>query len=100
MLTSAQGGANADVTVTILGLPNLRHRIYTVGWSYSAAPTAGKVSSTGLEGNQTDLDITAGGIGQLPYPPVDGRVGTAVSVTLAAGGGTVVGKLVIKYESE
>lgn len=94
MISSVISGANAAASITLTASPAQRHKIQQVTWSYSAAPTGGKITITGLEGDDVEFDITAGGPGGLALPPsCMGRVNTNVVATIAAGGGTVVGKL-------
>jgi hypothetical protein len=95
-IASGTSGANASVAITLAAVPMCRHHLIAVQWSYSAAPTGGNLLTTGLEGDEIDLDIAAAGPGGLTAVYV-GLKGGAVTVTLAAGGGALVGKLVVSY---
>lgn len=90
----AAGAATAAV-VTILAEATGRHVLCRIVWSYSAAPTGGKLTITG-EGTTLEFDITASGPGSLPLTYV-GVKNTNVVVTLASGGGAVVGKVNVEY---
>lgn len=69
------------------------HKIVQIDWSYSEDPAAGSV--TIAFGSSTYVvAVTNGGPGQLHFPYGVGNGPTeAVTITLAAGGGTAVGKL-------
>lgn len=87
---------NAAATVTYPAVPGLRNAITSVLVSYSAAPTGGRL--TVLDGATVilDADVTAAGPTTFQFArPLTGSAGTAMSVTLAAGGGTVVGKVTV-----
>ncbi len=69
---------------------------WTVGmvrWGYDAAPTGGGVTVS--DGTTSEaVPITAAGPGFMPYdPPIQFKDNGAVTITLAAPGGSVVGKL-------
>lgn len=73
-------------------------RRWTVGsihYSYSAAPTGGRLTIQDGTGNVIfDRDIPATGPGDILFPfPRAGSVNTDLIITLAAGSGAVVGKL-------
>ena len=91
----AGAGTNSPVAVTLAAQAGMRHHILGVTWSYSGAPTGGRLSTTGLEGDEFDVDITAGGPGAMLMPPAVSTRGGEVVVTLAAGGAAVVGKLTV-----
>lgn len=65
--------------------------IDAVRWSYTAAPTGGSLTIAWSTFSEV-FPITAGGPGFLP---VNARfpINTAVTITLAAGGGAVAGKV-------
>lgn len=97
-VTSATATAtNAIATVTISASTGKRHHIIGLLFSYSAAPTGGRLTSTGLEGDEIDSDITAGGPGPILFPPAVGSVSTTVTLALAAGGAGITGKLTVWY---
>ena len=91
-------GTNAAVAVT-LAAPGAGRMHHVVGalWSYSGTPTNGRLTSTGLRGDEIDMDITAGGPGPMLLPPASGEINTQVTLTLAAGGVGIVGKLSVWY---
>lgn len=86
--------ADTDAVVTLTAPTNGQsHKVVQVDWSYSESPTGGAL--TIAFGSTTyEIAVTNGGPGQLFYPDgVGNGANEAVVVTLAAGGGTVVGKL-------
>lgn len=92
---STVAAPNTAVTATYAAVPGQRHRLTLCSWSYSAAPTAGRLTVVDGATTVVDVDIAATGQGALPLPP-GGIVGTtnqAMVVTLAAAGAAVVGKL-------
>ena len=96
-IAQATSGANAPVSVTLAAVAGVRHHVLGVIASYSAEPTAGRLTSTGLGGDQVDVDLTAPGAAPINFPPVSGANGGSVVFTLAAGGAGVVGKLNVIY---
>jgi hypothetical protein len=65
-----------------------------VVWSYSAAPTGGRLTITSTGQPTFDVDTPATGLNQLdPTQTFRGQPGQTVVVTLAAPGSTVIGKL-------
>ena len=94
-------GTNTNISITLVGAVNLRHHIDQITWSYASAPTGGRCVTTGLQGDELDFDITAGGPGGLALPQSSyGGVGSDVTVTLSAGGGGIAGKLNVFSELE
>jgi hypothetical protein len=71
------------------------HVLTLVSYSYSAAPTGG--SLTIQDGGLTVFEqaVTASGPGEvsLPLAGIAGTTGNAVTITLAAGGASVTGRL-------
>jgi len=97
-MAGGESGANAPVTVTIpTPQPGGRYYLYSVIASYSAAPTGGQITSTGLVGDELNHAITAAGWGGITFPPLSSEENTGISVTLAAGGAAVVGRLSVCY---
>jgi hypothetical protein len=94
---ASASGNNAAATITLTAVTGLRHLLVGIWWSYSATPTGGRLTTTGLQGDQVDMDIIAGGPGPIFAPPAVGQVGIDVAVTLAAGGSGVTGKVTIWY---
>lgn len=92
---SSTAAANAAVVQTFAAVAGQSHRLTMLAVSYSAAPTGGRV--TVADGGTTilDLDITAAGTFFVPLPAggLKGTVNTAMTVTLAAAGAAVVGKV-------
>lgn len=89
--------ANTAVVVTLAAVAGYRHYLAEIIWSYDGEPTGGRLTVSGIEGDDVDVDITAAGPGPLFLAPLAGEVGAAVVVTLAAGGASVVGKLNVHY---
>lgn len=90
--------ANTAAVVTYAAQPNLRHVVTGLAWSYSAAPTNGNLKIEDILGTTVfSIDITAAGAGVIvfPQPKKSATANTAMIITLAAGGGAVVGKLSI-----
>lgn len=70
------------------------HVIYDVAWSYSGAPTGGRLTIADGSDTILDLDITAAGPGSITFGRgKQGHAGRAMTITLASGAGAVVGKL-------
>lgn len=87
------GNTAAVVTYSAPGA-GICHVINGVAWSYSAAPTGGRLTITDDGNTVLDIDITAAGPGSLCFAhPLKGTANKAVVVTLAAGGGVIVGKV-------
>lgn len=86
--------ANTAAALTFAAVAGQKHHLVYVAWSYSAAPTGGKLTvEDGVGTTVFEVDVTAGGPGSLALPPIIGSVNTALVVTLAAGGASVTGKL-------
>jgi hypothetical protein len=93
-------GTNAAVSLSYAAaIPNqaspklqYKHSINGICWSYNAAPTAGAI--TIKSGNDVifTIDITAAGPGFVPLK-LSAKPGESMTITLAAGGGTAVGKI-------
>ena len=87
---------NAAAAITYAaGGANVNHCIGGIAWSYSAAPTGGNLKVEDGSGNTVfSMDITAAGAGVIYFaPPKKGSANTALIVTLAAGGASVVGRV-------
>jgi hypothetical protein len=85
--------ANTAVTVTKAAVAGKRNVIKGVCVSYSEAPTGGKLTiKDGASDVIFECDIIAGGPVVIPGT-WKGSIATAMSVVLAAGGGTAVGKV-------
>lgn len=92
----AAGGAAAVITVA--KAVETRIILSRVVWSYSAVPTGGKVTITG-SGTSFEFDITAAGPGSLPLLYVC-SINVDCVITLAGGGGAIVGKVNVEYSLE
>lgn len=94
--------AAGDVTIILAVPPAAAHawRFDYVHYSYNAAPAAGRLTIT--DGVATYLlDITAAGPGWVPFDTTRWAEGAAVTITLAGGGGAVIGclnVLGVRYE--
>jgi hypothetical protein len=85
----------AVVTLAVPGASEVkRHVIHGIQWSYSAAPTGGRLTVVSTTGShvELDIDITAAGPGALGTP-ISGVMNSELVVTLASGAGAVIGKL-------
>ena len=94
-MKSATGAAGAVTTIT-LGAPSAGKRrcLSGVVWSYSAAPTGGRLTIASTGQPTFDVDTPAIGLNQLdPSQTFRGMPDQTVVVTLAAPGGAVIGKL-------
>lgn len=89
------GAANAAVTHTFAAVAGQAHRLTFLLVSYSGGPTGGRITVTDGATTVLDAHVTAAGPTVLPLPPggLKGSVNTAMTVTLAAGGLSIVGKL-------
>lgn len=92
--------ANALASVTFSAVAGAQHHAYVVHWSYDGAPTGGKITVKDDGTAVFELDITAGGPGRAPLPPVIGTANKDMVVELAAGGAGVTGKLVAAVFTE
>ena len=84
--------ANTAAVITLAAKENLKNVIHYIQWSYSAAPTGGRLFITFGGVTKFDVDITAAGPGGFDFY-LPGIVNEAVVITLAAGGAAIVGKL-------
>lgn len=87
--------ANTAAAVTCAAVSGRRQHLALVAWSYSAAPTGGRLTLADGADTVLDLAITAAGPGNLfgSSLALRGEVGNALVATLAAGGAGVSGKL-------
>lgn len=90
---------NADTAaiITLAAATGTRHVVHKIFGSYSAAPTGGSLTiASTVGGNAVSMvvAITAAGPFDFDFPvPIQGDENTAITLTLAAPGGTVVGKI-------
>lgn len=88
--------ANTAAVLTLAApTDTARRRVFSsVHWSYSGAPTGGRLTIASSGQSTYDVDITAGGPGYLTFPDnFRGAAGQTVVLTLAAGGAGVSGKI-------
>ena len=92
--------ADTDVVVTIAADSDHAWVIERIDLSYDDTPTGGKLTISDGISDTWEVDFTSGGAGvfngsgQAPYIGVKG---SAVTITLAAGGTGVAGKLNVFY---
>lgn len=86
--------ANTAATVTFAAVAGSRNLFEFVAWSYSDDPTGGRLYVHNNAGTvYFDITITSGGPGFIPFTPEMSGVGSALYVTLAAGGAGISGKV-------
>lgn len=92
---SDTAAANTAVVRTFAAVPNQRHKLTGLALSYSAAPAGGRILVQDGATTVLDLDVSAAGQISDVLPPggIQGAVNTAMTITLAAAGVGVVGKL-------
>lgn len=87
--------ANTAAVVTLAATAGWAWIVERIVWSYSATPTGGRLTIVETETTVLDIDITSGGPGPFEVGE-EYSAGAAVVITLAAGSGSVVGKLNVK----
>ena len=89
--------ANNPAVITLPADSETFHVVDSVLWSYNADPTGGSLTITStVDGTAVSQVITIVAKGQDQYcfsPPIQGDVNTAITITLAAGGAAVTGKI-------
>lgn len=101
---SIGAAANAAATVALTGSStaagvgdgahNNPVKVAGVWWSYSGIPTGGRLTLASGGNNFIDIDITSGGPGFVDFdPPYVFPTDAGVTLTLAAGGTGVTGKV-------
>lgn len=86
--------AETAAVVTRTAVAGKRWICTSIKWSYSDTPTTGRLTVTDGVTTLCDLDIIAGGPGSLPLGKLgEGSVGADLTITLAAGGTGITGKL-------
>ena len=89
--------ADTAAVITLVASASTRHVVDSVFCGYSATPTGGSLTiAATVKGSAVSqvLPIAAGGPVVLSFaPPLQGDVNTAITLTLSAGGGAVVGKI-------
>lgn len=93
--------ADAQTVITITGDADHFWVLDWLVWSYSHVPTGGRLTVTIGGTTYLDIDITSAGPGPLRfdlplYNPAFTK-GEDVVISLAAGGGSCVGKLSVRY---
>lgn len=92
--THAPDAATAAI-ITLAAAATTRHVVHKVFGSYSATPTGGSLTiAVTVLGSEVSLAITIPAAGQFDLdfnPPLQGDANTAITITLASGGGAVVG---------
>lgn len=93
-----QPASNTEAVATISNGKNYTIKGRMVHYSYSAAPTGGKLTIKSGTTVISEVDVTAAGPGHLPLNGFDSTVNETLSATLAAGGVGVSGKVSISGE--
>jgi hypothetical protein len=91
--------AATAAVITVTAVAGRVHVVQGIQWSYSEAPTGGRLTVVLGATTVIDLDITSagpGGFGVL----IPAGTNTTLVVTLASGAGTCVGKLNMQYTTE
>lgn len=87
------GPPNNAIVITLVAGRKRGRMAGTIVYSYSAAPTGGRLTMAG-GGFGLDVDIVAGGPGVIPFHvPIHATDDANVVLTLSAGGAGIVGKL-------
>jgi hypothetical protein len=84
--------ANTAAVITLTAQTDKRWVIHGISWSYSGAPTGGRLSITFGGVTEFDIDIASSGVGETSAF-LSGGINQAVVITLAAGGVGITGKL-------
>jgi len=101
VLVTASGAAGAATVITIAAASDQFWALDWIAYSYTATPTGGGLTITINGTTVFDLSVPAAGEGFISfdgplYREVAGK-NAAMVITLAGGGGAVVGKLNIRY---
>jgi len=93
--THATALANTAVVITLLAAPGMHNILHNIQWSYDSAPTGGRLTvEDGLGTIVWDADIVAAADRLEALDTfIVGSINTDMVITLAAGGGAVIGKL-------
>ena len=90
-------GPSSDTAavVTYAAAAGFSHHITGLVWSYSGGtPSGGNLRVTDGDSVVFNMDITAAGAGFVPFTPAKrGTTGSSMTITLAAGGTGVSGKV-------
>lgn len=92
---AAAPAVNTAAVITFAAVAGQSHRLTFLVVSYNAAPTGGRLTVADGATNLVDMDVTAAGPLVVPLPPggIKGSVNTAMTITLAAAGAAVSGKV-------
>ena len=94
----ATPAANAAGTITLAAQAGFAHVIYGLYWSYAGATVTGNLIIQDGGVTVFSVDISAAGPGQLTFGrPIRLTPGNVGTVTLAAGGSGVTGKLNVSH---
>lgn len=95
--TSGDVSTPASNTAAVITYPlvsGAQHVIHSLEWSYNVAPTGGNLKVEDGASTVFSVDVTAAGPGFIIFEPaLAGTAATAMTVTLAAGGNGVTGKV-------
>jgi hypothetical protein len=104
---AGQAPAAATDAVRVLAAPSDSSSgwsIKAIFWSYSAAPSTGKLTISWVDGGTTYTEtyyITTGGLNSLVWPEARSfPPGSAVTITLAAGGAGIFGTFYIVGQTD
>ena len=88
---------NTAAIITLAAASGVRHVVDKVFGGYDATPAGGSLTIAVTQNGSAVsmvMPITAGGGLFIPFdPPLQGDDNTAITITLAAGGATVTGKV-------
>jgi hypothetical protein len=92
---TATAAANTAVTITLAASGTTTHVVTVLAYSYSASPTGGQITIKDGATTVFDLDVTSTWevVASMPPGGIKGTAGAAMTVTLAAGGAGITGKL-------
>jgi hypothetical protein len=93
--TATPASNTAAVVTYAAGATGVQHVISGVAWSYSGGtPTGGNLLIQDGSTTVFSMDITAQGAGFIQFAPAKkGTAATSMTITLAAGGAGVTGKV-------
>lgn len=99
---SAVGAPGAAAVLQLPADPSHRHVIDSLAWSYSGAPTGGGISVADNGSTVFTMDVMLAGYGQIIFKTglAAATFGNALTITLAAGGLSIVGKLNVESHDE
>ena len=92
---TATSTANAAVSITYAALAGLAHALHSLIVSYSGGTASGELKIEDGAGTTVfSVVLPAAGVYVIPFPaPLMGNKNTAMVITLAAGGTSVIGKI-------